>query len=208
VSVLLVVGAGGHARVLVEAAIESGVCTDIVFFDDRYPEVSELDGYKVIGATDDLATNAQLSRKVAVAIGDNRRRVGFIRTALERGFECPVIVHPSATVSSAAEIGDGTLVLAGGVVAIGSLLGIGCIANHGSTIDHDCRLGDGVHVAPGAHLAGAVNIGRFSWVGIGATVNQAVSIGANVTIGASAAVIRDVPNDSTWVGVPARPVES
>jgi len=205
-SLLLVIGAGGHARVLAEAVIESGIYTDIAFLDDRYPKILELDGYRVVGKIESLVDCACLSRRVAVAIGDNLRRVELIQRAHDQGFECPSIVHPSAVVSTRAVIGPGTLVLAQCVVAIGSVLGIGCIVNNGSTIDHDCRLGDGVHVAPGAHLAGGVTVGRFSWIGIGATINQSLTLGENVVVGASAAVTSDISNNMTCAGVPARPM--
>lgn len=191
---------------MAEAAIESGTCSDIVFFDDLYPEISVLDGYQVIGKISSFVDNAHLSRRTAVAIGDNYLRVELINKALAAGFECPPIVHPSAVVSSAAELGYGTLVLAQSVVAIGSVLGIGCIVNNGSTIDHDCLIGDGVHVSPGAHLAGGVTVGHYSWVGMGATINQSLTIGEKVIIGASAAVTTDVSNNVTCVGIPARPL--
>ena len=200
------IGAGGHARVMAEAAIESGACSNIVFFDDRYPGMSELDGYQVIGNIDSFVDNAHLSHRAAVAIGDNRLRVELINKALAVGLECPPIVHPSAVVSAVAELGSGTLVLAQSVVAIGTVLGIGCIVNNGSTIDHDCLIGDGVHVSPGAHLAGGVNVGRYSWVGLGATINQSLTIGEKVIIGASAAVTSDISSNVTCVGIPARPL--
>jgi serine acetyltransferase len=85
-------------------------------------------------------------------------------------------------------------------------LATGCIVNTGATIDHDCQLAEGVHVCPGTHLSGGVVVGARSWIGVGASVRQCIRIGADVTVGAGAAVVRDVADRLTVVGVPARPI--
>ena len=202
------IGAGGHGRVVAEAAIDSGSYSDLAFLDDRFPDIQKVDEYVVLGAISSLDQILDRPTDIGVALGDNVKRVSFIDAAAEKGFRCPPILHPFASVSRTASIAEGTVVLAGAVIGAGAILGRGCIVNNGCTVDHDCVLGEGVHISPGANLAGGVNVGCYSWIGIGATVNQSLSIGENVIVGASAAVVDDVPDDLTVVGVPARPVDS
>ena len=203
---IIVIGAGGHGRVIAEAAFVSGAWSKIVFLDDRHPELSSLDEYCVIGRTDQLREIAKADDAVAVAVGDGSRRIQYIDVADSLGLRCPPIVHPAAYVSRGARLGSGTVVLAKAMIGVAAHLGRGCIANSGCTIDHDCRIADGAHISPGANLAGEVKVGRCSWIGIGATVNQVLTVGDNVIVGASAAVIDDIPDGVTCVGVPARPV--
>ena len=101
-------------------------------------------------------------------------------------------------------VGPGSVIFANSVVQSSVNIGVGCIVNTSSTVDHDCFLDDGVHICPGAHLAGHVHVGQLSLIGIGASIIQGIRIGSNVTVGAGAAVVRDLPNGITAVGVPAR----
>lgn len=92
------------------------------------------------------------------------------------------------------------------MVNIGATIGLGGIINIESSVDHDCVLGNGVHICPGARLAGDVHVGDRSWIDIGAAVRQGIQIGSDVVVGAGAAVVNDVPDELTVVGVPARPL--
>jgi sugar O-acyltransferase (sialic acid O-acetyltransferase NeuD family) len=207
VSGLVVVGAGGHGRVVAEAALLSGAFDKIVFFDDLYPDMPKVDGSPVLGRVEDLWAGYDDANHAAVAISDNRKRVELVERLRQSGFACPAIVHPAACVSRSANLADGVLVLAGAIVNVGASLGEGAIANTGCTIDHECILERGVHVSPGANLAGGVRVGEFGWIGIGATVNHGVTIGAGAVVGASAGVIRDVPAGTTVVGLPAKAID-
>lgn len=113
---------------------------------------------------------------------------------------------PHASVSPDTKIEYGSIVVAGAVVNIGATIGLGGIINIESSVDHDCVLGNGVHICPGARLAGDVHVGDRSWIDIGAAVRQGIQIGSDVVVGAGAAVVNDVPDELTVVGVPARPL--
>ncbi|MNR34560.1 putative acetyltransferase EpsM [compost metagenome] len=115
------------------------------------------------------------------------------------------LIHPAAVVSRYASVDLGSVIMAGVQVNAGAQIGLGCILNTGCSVDHDCQLASAVHISPGAHLAGSVQVDEESWVGIGACVRQLVRIGRRVVVGAGAAVVTDVADDVTVVGVPARP---
>ena len=201
---LVIVGAGGHAAVVAEAAELQGAWDDICFVDDKYPDVDEVLGFPVVG--DSSAVHALISDQVEfiVAIGDNGTRLELHRQIDDSGGHFVTVVHPSACVSSSARVQPGTVILAQAVVNARATIDVACIVNTAATIDHDCEIQAAVHISPGAHLAGGVSVGERAWVGIGASVMNDVSIGSNAVIGASAAVIADVETNSTAVGVPAR----
>jgi len=201
---ILVLGAGGHGKVVADCAMRCGLLVAGFVDDTARPGLHVL-GIPVIGAMAELPRFRAAAGGVMVAIGDGAKRVDLIDLSREIGFRTPTIIDPSATVSRFATVDDGTVVLAQAAVNAGAQLGLGVIVNTGATVDHDCIVGDGTHVSPGAHLAGSVRIGRFSWIGIGSSVKQGTAIGSNAVIGAGAAVVADVGDGATVVGVPARP---
>jgi sugar O-acyltransferase (sialic acid O-acetyltransferase NeuD family) len=201
---LLIIGAGGHGRVIAETAEASGKWERIAFLDDKFPSLKFCEKWPVIGKIDEVDRTKGDYVSAAVGIGDNALRLKFIHQLLELGFNLPVIVHPSAVVSQYSKVEAGTVMFALSSMNIGSKLGLGCIVNTGVRIDHDCIIGDGVHLSPGVSLAGGVNVGDMSWVGIGATIIQGITVGEKVIIGAGSVVIRDLPNSVKAFGVPAK----
>jgi len=201
---LLVVGAGGHGKVVADAVMEMARWSRIGFVDDRSEHLKQVAGVPVIGRLADLMALRGEWSAAAIAIGDARRRLEVLEIVLGLKFELPVIIHPGAIVSRLAAVGVGTVVFAQAAINAGTTIGSGCIVNTGATVDHDCQLGDGVHIAPGANLAGDVTVGDRSWVGIGSAVLQGVSIGRDVMVGAGAVVLQDVPDAVTVYGIPAR----
>jgi sugar O-acyltransferase (sialic acid O-acetyltransferase NeuD family) len=199
---LLIVGAGGHGKVVAEAAELMEKWDRISFLDDR-EELKEVLGFPVIGKTDALISFKGEFRHVFIAIGHNRTRVAWLNKAAQAGFRIPVIIHPSSAVSKYSTVGEGTAVMAGSVINVHAVLGKGCIVNTCASIDHDCVLGDGVHVSPGAHVSGNVTIGEDSWVCAGSSIKNGITIGRHVIVAAGAAVIRDVPDQVMVAGVPA-----
>jgi len=204
VSCLLVVGAGGHGKVVAEAAIASGTWREVAFLDSRFPELRSVLDWRVVGDDRDVARHLAQYPEIFVAIGDNRARVERLRVCLESGFRAAIIVHPRAWVSPSAHIGPGVIVVGGAIVNACASLGRGCIVNTGATVDHDCELADGVHISPGAHVGGGSSIGECTWIGIGAAIRHGVRIGADVMVGAGAAVVDDLPSGVRAHGVPAR----
>lgn len=204
---LLVLGAGGHGRVVVDTACEMGIWDNIAFLDDRYPELTSSLSWPVIGTIEQAGDFLSEYSDLVIAIGNNLLRVELIERFAQKGFSFPIIVHPTAFISKSAEIGCGSVVFAQSAINAGSKLGIGCIVNTGATVDHDCILGDGIHISPGAHLAGAVKVGNGSWIGLGSSVIQQISIGNGVVVGAGAVITNSIPNDVTVIGIPGKIVK-
>ncbi|MGH4118102.1 NeuD/PglB/VioB family sugar acetyltransferase [Clostridium sp.] len=166
---LLIIGAGGHGRVVAEAAQLEGKWNDIAFLDDREGTVFD---YKIIGKLDEYEKFQKDYEYAIVCLGDNVKRMDLIEKLLKVGFKVPVIVHPRAWVSRYSEIGSGCVILAGAVINTGAKIGRGCIVNINSCIDHDTTVSDGVHVCSGATIRSMCSIGRLSYIGAGATVKS------------------------------------
>jgi len=201
-SKLAILGASGHGKVVADTALQAG-WEEIVFFDDAWPEFHKNGSYLVKGNTESLLSSSEFDG-VVVAIGNNQLRLKQTQILLDAGFNLPTLVHPRAYVADDVVIDAGSVLFAGSVVQPGTRLGKAVIVNTGATIDHDCTIAEGVHIAPGAHLAGGVSVSELTWIGIGASINQYLNIGANVTIGAGAAVINELADGLTVIGVPAR----
>ena len=198
---LLIIGAGGHGRVVADIAAQR--FRRVAFLDDVAKDSGHA-AWPIVGTQAQAAELRDEFSAVVVALGDNTKRMSVTHDLQELGYALAVVRHPSAVVSDHANIGDGSVVMPSTVVNYGANLGVSCIVNTGATIDHDCRLGDGVHVSPGAHLAGGVAVGDRAWVGIGAAVREGVTIGRDAIVGAGAAVVNDVAPGTVVRGVPAR----
>ena len=210
---LLILGAGGHAKVVAETAIASKYFSSIAFLDDSFDgsdSIPSVLNWPVVGPLNlslDNSTKSHFSSAV-VAIGSASVRLSWIERLLKAGYCLPVIIHPTSWVSGSAQIGAGSVVFAHATVQANVSLGKGCILNTGCSVDHDAQLADGVHICPGTRLAGDVKVGSRSWIGIGASVIQQVCIGSDVTVGAGSAVVRDLPSSVKAFGVLARVVSS
>lgn len=194
---------GGHGRVVADAGLAAGY-ERVAFIDDAVQDVDE--PFEIVGRISDIQRLSPEWPDMIVGIGNNDARVALGRAVVGCGARHVSIVHPAATVSRGAQIGAGVFIAAGAVVNIGAIVGDTAIINTAASVDHDCRIGEGVHVSPGARLAGNVHVGDRSWIGIGASIKDRVRIGSNAIIGVGAAVVSDVPDDVTYVGVPARPM--
>ncbi len=200
---LAILGASGHGKVVAEVALASG-WNDVSFYDDAWPERCRLGKWPVLGDTAALLDSRDRFDGVIVAIGRNPVRMEKIGLVQEAGGLIATIVHPSAVISATARLGEGTVAMAGVVVNADAVIGRGSILNTSCSVDHDCVVGEGVHISPGVHLAGDVHVNDLSWIGIGASIRQGVTIGRAVQVGAGAAVVNDIADNLTVVGVPAK----
>lgn len=200
----IVVGAGGHALVVMDALQRAHPQARGLAFadDDTALRGRVLLGRAVLGPPASVVHDGVCFH---VAIGRNEVRVRLIVRLRELGGQPQTVLHPAAIVSPHATLGAAVFVAAGAVVAPAATIGDGCIVNHGAVVDHECVLGEGVHIAPGATLAGAVRCGRGVLVGAGANVLPGVVLGDGAIVGAGAVVNRDVPPGAVVVGIPASP---
>jgi sugar O-acyltransferase (sialic acid O-acetyltransferase NeuD family) len=200
VSEAFVVGAGGHAKVVISTLRALGVAVAGVLDDDPAITGHSVLGAPVLGVTDLL----QLDRRprAVIAIGDNRLRKQM--ALANPHVEWLSLVHPAACVDPTVDVAPGSVVMAGAVVQPDSVLGPHCIVNTGARIDHDCAIGAYAHVAPGATLAGGVRAGEGTLLGAGCTVLPRVEIGCWTTVGGGAVVVTAVGSHAVVKGVPAR----
>ncbi len=196
---VILVGAGGHARVIADILACQGVGL-LGFLDDN--PVASIGLLPRLGAVEDAEKFSHQARFV-LSIGSNhlRQRIG---EEMANRLCFATAVHPKAVIAKDVRIGEGTVIMAGAVVNPGTIIGRHCIVNTASSIDHDCVLEDYVHVSPGATIAGTVHIGSCSWIGAGSVVINNKQICSGVVIGAGAVVISDISSSGTYVGVPAR----
>lgn len=199
---VIIIGAGGHAKVIADIVRASG---DIVqgFLDDSFDEEREFYGSKVIGRVDSYLPYAQDCYFV-IAIGNNG-----VRDKISHKLNCKWYtgVHPSAVVSESASIGEGTVVMPNAVINADAEIGRHVIINTGSIVEHDCIVGSYTHVAPKSVVCGASHIGSYVWLGTGSTVSNLAHICDNVLLGAGGVVVKDICESGTYVGVPARKIK-
>ncbi|MEH7019915.1 acetyltransferase [Priestia megaterium] len=199
---LLILGAGGHGKVVSEIAQLMNQWEKISFLDDR-EDISEVLGIPIVGKLADLAALRSEYEYAFVAIGSNTARLQWGRKLIQQDFKIPILIHPSSTVSVKSSIEEGTVIMAGAIINPDARIGRSCIINTASTIDHDCLLQDGVHTSPGAHLGGTVKVGERTWICIGATIINNINIGCDSVIAAGAVVTKDVPSNALVAGIPA-----
>ena len=207
---VIVLGAGGHAKVLIEALLASSAVITGVVDPDLTLVGTTIHGVQVLGGDD--VVNEFPPSEVQLVNGLGSVSLPVKRQQLfERfkgiGYDFATVVHPSAVVASDVELAEGAQVMAGVVIQPGCSIGVNSIINTRVSVDHDCSIGDHVHIAPGVTLSGGVAVGSCSHIGTGATVIQGINIGAKSVIGAGALVLKDVAPCITVVGIPAKMVK-
>jgi len=206
----VILGCGGHGRVVLDILTNAGTC-EIVGFLDSNPEVTgrRIDGLEVLGHPDELAdVRDRLDVDCGiVAIGHCGVRRSFADRLEAAELELINAIHPSANLARNVSVGRNVVVAAGALVSAHCQIGDSVILNTGCIVDHESLIGTGTHVCPGSRLAGRVTIESGAFVGIGATIIQNIRVGYEAVVGAGAVVIDDVSPMSTVVGVPAREIK-
>jgi UDP-perosamine 4-acetyltransferase len=203
-------GAGGHARVLIEA-LRFDDKFEVIGLLDSNPELAgtEVLGVPVLGTDDNLPDLGKKVQHFMVGLGSTGHvtsRIRLYERAVGLGMLPINVIHPRALISPSATFGDGIAVLAGAIINACVVLGVDVIVNTGAILEHDAIVGDHVHVATGARLCGGVQIGREAHIGAGSTIIQEVHVGDQAIVGAGAVVIHNVPPGVTVAGVPARTI--
>ncbi len=201
---MIIIGAGGHARVVIETALLNNYEV-LGVIDHQYLGYQEsIIGIPVIGGLSELKKYDPKDTSVFIALGEGRERETYFNMGSKEGYELPSLIHPTATIGSHVNIGQGVLINSGAIINTGVSLGEGAIVNTGAIIDHESEIGKYAHVGPGSKIAGRVTVGEYTFIGIGAIIIDKISVGFGCRIGAGAVLINDIPSDSTVVGIPAR----
>jgi sugar O-acyltransferase (sialic acid O-acetyltransferase NeuD family) len=207
---IILVGAGGHAKVVIETIRAAGT-HDIVGITDLADNVgSDVLGVPVVG-TDDvladwLARGVRLCLITAGSTGYPALRARLAATAASLGFEFAVVAHPSAVLSPSARLAAGVFVGPGAIVNADARVDAHAIVNSGAIVEHDCAVGELAHLSPGVHMSGGSSVGPFTHVGTGSSLVHGVSIGANSLIGAGSVVTENIGDGVVAYGSPCRVV--
>lgn len=200
----IVLGGGGHAKVLMEILRLRGL--DVLGYTDPHSSVP-IGDLQCLG-NDDLVESYSPETILLVnglgSVGDNRKRKQLFESWKEKGYSFATVIHPSAILSPDVVLEEGVQVMAGAIIQTGTKIGVNSIVNTRATIDHDAKIGHHTHIAPGAILSGNVTVQDDAHLGTGVIVIQSVSIGKNSIVGAGAVVVKDVEENVTVAGVPAR----
>mgnify|MGYP001571349573 CR=1 FL=1 len=202
---IIIIGGGGHAKVLIDAILSFGQYRIAGILDERIQKGERILGFPVIG-TDELLCRL---KNVCLAIGigtvkaSNKRKIIYDKYN-RRGFKFPAIIHGKAYVSKGVKLGDGAQLMAGAIVNPGAWIGENTIINTAAIVEHDCMIAAHCHISVNTVLGGRVSVGESSHIGLGARVLQGIKIGSKVTVGAGAVVTKDVRDGKTVIGVPAR----
>jgi sugar O-acyltransferase (sialic acid O-acetyltransferase NeuD family) len=199
---IYVYGAGGHGKVVAEAA-RFGYLVRGFLDDDEGRWGEDWHGLPVVGGRDELS-RLEEGAEVALGVGKNRERAEVAAAVSAAGRILATIVHPKAVVAQGVFLGEGSFVAPLALVHPDARLGRGCIVNSGAVVEHDCRLGSFVHVSPRAALGGGVQVAEGAHVGMGALLVPGVCLGAWSVLGAGAVMLHSFPASVTAVGVPAR----
>ncbi len=206
---VILLGAGGHAKVLLDILLEQNVEIIGIAEKDGTDKSAGVYGVPVIGSDSDVERYSpdtiELVNGIG-SIGSTVLRHRIYEKFKQQGYRFRQVVHPTAIVSRRAELCEGVQVMAGAVINIGTRVGENSIINTRASVDHDCVIAAHVHIAPGVTLSGGVSVGDGSHIGTGAAVVQGVEIGANVIVGAGAIVLKNVYDGRTVCGVPANEI--
>lgn len=203
---LLLFGAGGHAKVIIDIIKENNEfnITNVV---DKNTNQNKLLSIPIINEND-ILDNINKNFYTFIAIGDNLIRKKLFLNMNQKCANIINVIHKSAIISKEAQYSFGNVFMPRSVVNSNTVIGKNCIINTGVIIEHDVIIGDHVHLSPGAIIAGGVEIGDCTHIGIGANIIPGIKIGQNAIIGAGAVVIDDIPDNCTAVGVPAKIIKN
>lgn len=198
---VIIIGAGGHAKVIADIVEKSG--DNVIGFLDDNEEIQKNVIYKdkcVIGTCNDI--EKYKNEYFIIGIGSNN-----VRKIISEKYDLKwyTAIHPEAIIANCVKIGEGSVITAGAIIGPSTNVGKHVIINTKASVDHDNVISDFVHISPGATLAGTVTVKELTWICAGATVINNIIIEKNNIIGAGSVVIRDViGSNGTYIGVPVR----
>jgi len=210
---LIILGAGGHAKVVLSLAQELDLNVQCLTDSDKSKHGENLLGVKIVGGDEILEdfNPREFDLAMGIAVGSDgnlvahlKKRYEIFRGLVGKGYSFPPLIHPNAWVAKESKIGTGVQVISGAIIQPGCSIGDLSIINTKASIDHDTLVGVASHIAPGVTGGGGVRIGATSHIGIGATLLPNIEIGEESMVAAGALVIHDLPKKSRVAGIPAK----
>lgn len=202
-----VIGAGGHAKVIIDLLRSGG--HEVVACLDAGRVGQVVNGVPVLG--DERVELPRLIEQgvdaAFVALGDNRLRQKVAVGVAALGLEMVSAIGRSAVISPSARLGQGCAIMEGAILNADVVIGNFAIINTNASVDHDGVVGAFAHIAPGSALAGGVEVGAGAFLGAGTRVIPGIKIADGAIVGAGGVVVRDIGSTGTWVGVPARQIK-
>lgn len=203
---VVLIGYSGHALVVAELLDLLGIRI-YGYLEEQEVKINPLNLRYIGFERDDYVLHEIEGKSVFAGIGNNLSRMKVMELFDLNGFFFPTLVHPESLISKTSSIDSGSIVCRGAMISPFVKIGKGSIINTGAIIEHECEISGYVHIAPGAVLAGNVKIGERSFVGANSVIKQGVKVGNNVIIGAGSVVLRDLTDNQTFFGNPARHIQ-
>lgn len=200
---VILVGAGGHAKVVLDALLANGIPAAQILIFDRTDELKSLLNLEVQSIKNDEAL-LDLEGLFHIAMGDLEKRIRIYHMLKKAGKIFASIIHPAAHVSPFSYIGTGSFIAAGSIIAANAKIGESCIINHNAVVDHEVKIDELSHIAPGTILGGKVCIGKACLIGSGASILPDIEIGDRVIVGSGAVVTQNITSGSKVMGIPAK----
>lgn len=205
---IVVVGGGGHAKVVIDAIRSKAVFDIVGIVDPQLPVGSLVEGVAVLGGDSELpklrASGVSHAVVAVGSVGSSSVRRKIFEMLKQNDFCLPALIHKSAYVASSVVLNVGAFVAAGAVIEPGVVVGECAIVNTGAIVDHDCQIGAFVHVAPGSVLSGGVNVGDGAHLGTATCIIENCNIGKNALVGAGSVVVSDIPAECKAFGNPCK----
>lgn len=209
---ILLIGAGGHAKSVIDSLKAQGKYEPAAIIDKTEVGNAQVLDIPIIGTDEDLPCFYEKGIHYAFvtvgSIGDTRIRQMLYQKLKAIGFILPDIIDPSAVISPTAKLGEGVFVGKSATINAGSSIGKMAIINTAAVVEHECTIGNFCHIAPAAALCGNVSIGDNTHIGTNATIIQGIKVGSNALVGAGSVVLKDIPDKVRVAGVPAREINS
>ena len=204
---VVIIGAGGHAKVIADIIIKSGDKVYGFLDDNKDVGTKVIEDYAVVGKVEDCVKLQKENEEFGfvIAIGSNN-----IRKMLNEKYHnlnYYTAIHPNAVIGMQVKIDKGTIVMANACINPNAKIGKHCIINTAAIVEHDNIIEDYVHLSPNATLCGTVTIGEGTHIGAGAIVKNNTSVTQDCIVGAGAVVVKNIGESGTYVGVPAKGIK-